>query len=134
MRLREQIVLKQEAVCYVTVARVEEIPPGQTRMLQVGQCLILLVNDQGAFYALQGLCGHQNLPLAGGKVWQGVLDCPWHHFQYDIRTGENLYPKCVYPLDALPHLRKQVSPLCIYPVRVVDEDLQVGVPESCHPG
>ncbi len=119
---------------YVTLTRVENLPPGQTRMVHVGQCPILLVNDRGAFYALQGLCGHQNLPLAGGKVWQGVLDCPWHHFQYDIRTGENLYPRRVYPLSALPHLRRQICPLRTYPVRVVNEEVQVGVPESCEPG
>lgn len=119
---------------YVTLARVDEIPLLQTRMLQVGQCPLLLVNDRGAFYALQGLCGHQNLPLVGGKVWQGVLDCPWHHFQYDIRTGENLYPKLIYPLNALPHLRQQVCPLRTYAVRVVDKHVQVEVPESCFPG
>lgn len=114
---------------YVTVARVEEIPPGQTQMVQVGEYLILLVNDRGEFYALQGLCSHQNLPLAGGKVWQGVLDCPWHHFQYDIRTGENLYPKKVYPLNALPHLNQQICSLRIYSVRVVNEEVQVEVAE-----
>lgn len=126
--------LEQEAVWYVTVARVEEIPPGQTRMVQVDQCYVLLVNDGGAFYALQGWCGHQSLSLAGAKVWQGVLDCPWHHFQYDIRTGENLYPRRVYPLNALPQLRQQLCPLRTYPVRVVNEDVQVGVSESCEPG
>ena len=120
---------KEQAVRYVTVARVEEILPGQTRMVEVEQCSILLVNDQGTFYALQGLCGHQNLPLVGGQVWRGVLDCPWHHFQYDIRTGENLYPRRVYPLNALPHLRQQVSSLMTYPVRVVDREVQLGVPE-----
>lgn len=114
---------------YVTVARVEEIPPGQTRMVKIGQCLILLVNEAGTFYALQGLCGHQNLPLEGGKVWQGVLDCPWHHFQYDIHTGENLYPRRVYPLDALPRLRQQVRSLRTYPVQVVDQNVQVRVSE-----
>jgi 3-phenylpropionate/trans-cinnamate dioxygenase ferredoxin component len=121
-------------VSYVTVARVEEIPLGQTRMVQVGICPILLVNDLGEFHALQGLCGHQNLPLAGAKVWQGVLDCPWHHFQYDIRTGENLYPKRIYPLNALPKLREQISSLRIYPVRIVDGKVQVRVPQSCELG
>lgn len=115
---------------YVTVARVDEIPPGQTRMVKISEYLILLVNDQGAFYALQGLCAHQNLPLAGGKVWQGVLDCPWHHFQYDIRTGENLYPKKVYPLNALPQLHQQLCSLHTYAVRVVDGEVQVEVPEG----
>jgi nitrite reductase/ring-hydroxylating ferredoxin subunit len=115
---------------YVTVVRVEEILPGQTRMVQVGQYSVLLVNDGGAFYALQGLCAHQKLPLVGGQVWQGVLDCPWHHFQYDIQTGENLYPRRVYPLDALPYLRDQISPLHTYPVQVVDGNVQVGVVEK----
>ncbi len=118
---------------YVTLAKVKEVLPGQTKAVQVGQCTILLVNDRGEFYALQSLCGHQNLPLVGSKVWQGVLDCPWHHFQYDIRTGENLYPKRVYPLNALPNLRQQIKPLCTYPVRVVNQKVQVGIPESCKP-
>jgi len=114
---------------FVTVARAVEIVPGQTRSIQIGGRLILLVNDGGCFYALQGLCGHQNLPLEGGTVWQGTIDCPWHHFQYDLQTGENLYPRRIYPLDALPRLRQQVRPLQTYPVRVVNDALQVGLPD-----
>lgn len=115
---------------YVTVARVEEVLPGQTLMVQLGQCSILLVNDGGTFYALQGLCAHQKLPLVGGQVWQGVLDCPRHHFQYDVRTGENLYPRRVYPLNALPHLHNQTGSLRTYPVRVFDGNVQVEVVEK----
>jgi 3-phenylpropionate/trans-cinnamate dioxygenase ferredoxin component len=114
-------------VQYITVTTVGAIPPGQMQMVQVGECPILIVNEEGVFYALQGLCAHQQLPLVGGKVWRGVLDCPWHHFQYDIRTGENLYPRRVYPLDALPQLRNQIAALQTYPVRVVGEEIQVGV-------
>ena len=121
----------ESEVHYVTVAKLEEVLPGQTQMVAIGKCQILLVNDGGAFYALQGMCGHQNLPLAGGKVWQGVLDCPWHHFQYDIQTGENLYPRQVYPLSVLPQLHQQVSPLVTYPVRVVAAVVQVGIPANC---
>ncbi len=116
---------------YVTVASVEQIPPGQTRLVQVGTCPILVIHDAGRFYALHGLCGHQNLSLAGGVVWQGVLDCPWHHFQYDIHTGENLYPKAVYPLQALPHLCRQIQPLPTYPVRLINGEVQVGVTADC---
>jgi len=119
---------------YIDVARVEAVRPGQAQVVQVGQCSILIVNDDGIFYALQGLCAHQSLPLAGGSVWQGVLDCPWHHFQYDLRTGENLYPRRVYPLNVLPHLRQQVAPLKTYRVRVVDGQIQVKVPRSCELG
>ena len=119
---------------YFTVARKEDIPPGKMRLVEVGQCLILVINECGEFYGLQGLCAHQDLPLAKGVVWRGVLDCPWHHFQYDIHTGENLYPRRVYPLDALPHLRQQLAPLQTYPVRIIDQNIQVEVPEGCELG
>lgn len=118
---------------YITVARQAEIAIGQMRLVEVGRCAILIINENGTFYALQGFCPHQGLPLVKGKVWQGVLDCPWHHFQYDIRTGENLYPQCVYPLDTLPRLRQQIAPLPTYPVRLVDRDVQVKVPDCCTP-
>ncbi len=114
-------------MAYVTVAKAAEIPSGQMRWVEMGQCSILVINQGGEFFALQGLCAHQGLPLAGSKVWQGVLDCPWHHFQYDIRTGENLYPRRVYPLDALPRLREQIAPLQTYPVRVVNQEVQVEI-------
>ncbi|PSB06191.1 Rieske (2Fe-2S) protein [filamentous cyanobacterium CCP1] len=110
---------------YVTVARVEDIPQGQTRLVEVEQQPVLLIHESDGFYAVEGLCSHQNLPLEGGQVWRGVLDCPWHHFQYDIRTGENLYPQRVYPLDALPQLRSQVNPLKTYPVRIVNQEIQI---------
>jgi len=114
-------------VCYVTVARVEDIPPGKTQLVQVEGLSILIVNDRGEFFALQGLCGHQKLSLARATVWQGVVDCPWHHFQYEIRTGENVYPRCVYPLETLPHLHQQLAPLRIYPVRIVEQYVQVKI-------
>lgn len=116
---------------YMTVATVGDLLPGETRLVEVGNCSILLINNEGQFYAVQGLCNHQSLPLEGGQLWQGVLDCPWHHFQYDIRTGENLYPRRVYPIDALPHLLQQVEPLKTYMVRIVDQDVQVEIPAEC---
>lgn len=36
----------------------------------------------------------------------------------------------VYPLDALPNLRPQVTVLRTYPIRVVDGHLQVGMPKQ----
>jgi nitrite reductase/ring-hydroxylating ferredoxin subunit len=42
-----------------------------------------------------------------------------HHFTYDVRTGENLFPKNVYPAS-MTHLRRQVIPLRTYRVRVED--------------
>lgn len=114
----------------VRVARLEEVPPGGTKLVWVDNIPIVLVNDAGTIYALYGLCSHQNNPLKGGNVWKGVLDCPWHHFQWDIRTGENVFPKNVYPLNAMPHLREQVRSLRTYSVSIVEDYVEVEMDEE----
>lgn len=118
-------------MAYVTVANVADIPVGQTCLVQVGQCAILIIHEAGEFFAIAGLCSHQHLSLAGAQVWRGVLDCPWHHFQYDIRTGENLYPRRVYPLETLPDLKQQILPLQTYPVRILNKDIQIDISARC---
>lgn len=110
--------------------RADELPPGSAKAARVGSLPIVLVNDEGQIYALYGLCSHQQRPLEGGTVWKGVLDCPWHHFQWDVRTGENIFPRNVYPLDSKPHLREQVRTLPTYPVSVVDGYVEVAVDEA----
>ena len=85
---------------------------------------MILANGEGTVYALDGVCPHQNNPLEGAEVWNHLLECPWHHFQFDIRTGENCYPKNVYPVD-MPHLGKQVRSLDTYPVEVRDGEVWV---------
>jgi nitrite reductase/ring-hydroxylating ferredoxin subunit len=116
-------------VRYVPVARMDELPADRAVALTVAGLSLVLVRSDGQCYALQGRCPHQDLTLAGARVWQGVLDCPWHHFTYDVRTGENLYPRHTYPLCAQPQLGRQVVPLCTYPVRLVAGAIEVGLPD-----
>ncbi len=117
-----------EAIRYVDCTTLDQLAPGASKLFWVDAWPILIINEQGQIYALYGLCGHQHLSLEGGQVWQGVIDCPWHHFQYDLKTGENLYPKRVYPLQHLPHLGEQVKSLPTFPVRLMNHRIQVGVP------
>jgi nitrite reductase/ring-hydroxylating ferredoxin subunit len=30
-------------------------------------------------------------------MWGDAVDCPLHHYLFDLRTGSNLYPVPVYP-------------------------------------
>ncbi len=77
----------------------------------------MLANWGGEIYALSGICPHQHNPLEGARVCDYLLDCPWHHFQFDVRTGENHYPRNVYPKD-VPYLQAQLGSLRTYPVEV----------------
>lgn len=69
---------------------------------------IVLCRVEGKICALAGICTHEDLPLEGGTVEDGVLTCPWHGAQYDVRTGRVL---------ALPAIR----PVEVFPVRVDDD-------------
>jgi nitrite reductase (NADH) small subunit len=73
----------------VTVARVEDVPPGTVKAVQAGEEPIALANVDGTFYATQGECLHLRGPLGEGKLDNSYLRCPWHGWTYDVRTGKN---------------------------------------------
>jgi nitrite reductase/ring-hydroxylating ferredoxin subunit len=74
---------------FVPVARVEDVPPGTITGVQVGDEEIALAHCEGGFYAVQGHCIHLQGPLGEGHLEGCVLTCPWHGWQYDVRTGQN---------------------------------------------
>lgn len=111
------------------IARVEEIPPGRTLYREVHGYAILLVNYRGTFHALGGICPHQDRPMVGASLWEDKVECPWHHFQFEILTGENHYPRNVYP-KGIPELEKQVRPLPKYRVLVRDGVVYISLPAT----
>jgi nitrite reductase/ring-hydroxylating ferredoxin subunit len=63
-------------------------------------------------------------PLEGATMWDNLIDCPFHHFQYDVTTGENYFPRNVYPKD-YERLESQVRLLKTYIVEVREGDVWV---------
>ena len=51
--------------------------------------MVALFNVAGEFYALDGVCPHQGGPLGKGQLNQCLLSCPWHGWQFDVRSGQN---------------------------------------------
>jgi 3-phenylpropionate/trans-cinnamate dioxygenase ferredoxin subunit len=100
--------------------------PGQTRYCALDSGPVLPANFEGFIYALSGICPPQLNPLDGAMLWGPLIDCPFHHFQYDCRRGENYFPCNVYPQD-LQHLRKQLGPLKRYVVRIEEGEIWVDV-------
>ena len=78
-----------------SVARVNEIPPGTIAALQVDGEDIAVANVGGEFFATQGHCLHLQGPLGEGRLEGPVLSCPWHGWQYDVRTGENEFDRAI---------------------------------------
>jgi nitrite reductase/ring-hydroxylating ferredoxin subunit len=56
---------------FVTVATVEEIPPGTGRTVEVQGVWIALFNVDGSFYAIDNTCPHAGGPLGEG-LWRAT--------------------------------------------------------------
>jgi len=77
------------------VARVEDIPPGTITAVEVDEQTIAIANVGGEFFATQHACLHLHGPLSQGRLEGAVLSCPWHVWQYDVRTGKNEFDHAI---------------------------------------
>lgn len=71
----------------IDVVALTEVPEGEAYGFNLEGTEIVLCNVDGEIYALQGMCTHEDLPLDGGEVDDGVLTCEWHGAAFDICTG-----------------------------------------------
>ena len=71
------------------VASVNDLQPGEGKVLNVNGTAIALFNLNGNFYATQNTCPHRGGPLGEGKLDEdGVVTCPWHGYAFYVTTGE----------------------------------------------
>jgi 3-phenylpropionate/trans-cinnamate dioxygenase ferredoxin subunit len=75
---------------FVKVARADEIAPGEKKIVEVDGVLVVVVNLDGHFYAIEDVCTHDGGPLGEGELDGCELICPRHGARFDVRTGEAL--------------------------------------------
>ena len=78
---------------WITVAQAADCPPGSLRELVAADRIIALFNIDGTFYALDGICPHQGGPLGKGCLTGAIVTCPWHGWQFDVRSGQHQLSK-----------------------------------------
>ena len=98
----------------VTVARVDEIPPGTISVREVNGKRIALCNVNGRFYAIDYVCTHDGGPLDQGVLEDRLVECPRHGAKFDVTTGR-------------PVTLPAVVPVKTYPVEVDGDDVKVAV-------
>lgn len=120
--------MKEREGCTVAlypVAAVEELPAGSSKVFEVQGRSIGVYNVKGEYYAVHNYCPHQGAELCKGPVCgttlesrvyefnygrdQEILRCPWHGWEFDLKTGKSLFSERV-------RVRK-------YPVLVVDNQV-----------
>ena len=77
---------------FITVATVDEIPPGERLIVEIGRRWVAIFNLDGNFHAIEDRCTHDDGPLAEGEVVGCQVICPRHGARFDIRDGKVL--KC----------------------------------------
>lgn len=74
---------------FVKVAKVDDIPAGASRLVEVEDVRVALFNLDGVFYAIEDVCTHDGGPLVEGEIVDGCqVMCPRHGAHFDIRTGK----------------------------------------------
>ncbi len=96
---------------FYKAAKKQDIEPGQSAVANVQGIPIALFNVEGSFYALHNLCPHRGGPLGEGELSGSEVTCPWHAWQFDVKTGQN---------PESPH-----SKVKTYPVKVEGDDILV---------
>jgi len=74
---------------FVRVSALSDIPPGTGKCVEVNGKPIALFNVAGTVHAVDNECLHRQGPLAEGELEGHIVTCPWHGWQYDVRTGVN---------------------------------------------
>lgn len=91
------------------VGRLEEIPEDACHLVQVGDRVVGVIRVGERLHAFENRCRHQGGPVCLGRVLGKLeeiladdrsvvgerlsdgelhLICPWHGWEYDIKTGE----------------------------------------------
>ena len=51
---------------------------------------VAVFNVDGEYYAIDNFCPHKGAALSEGGLCGHVVECGWHGWQFDVRSGECL--------------------------------------------
>ena len=75
----------------IIIGRVEDLPLGRSAIVDLPDGLELaLFNIDGKIHAIENFCPHKGAPLAEGRLSGYTIECGWHGWCFDVRTGECL--------------------------------------------
>ena len=82
---------------WIEACAADDIEPEDViRFDHQGRSLAIYRSPDGAYYATEGHCTHEQAHLADGLVLDHVIECPKHNGRFDYRTGAALgAPACI---------------------------------------
>ena len=107
--------LSSEALEFVEVCSVEDLPSGERLFVDIDGLPIVVFQVAGKYFAIADVCSHDNGPLGDGDLDGFEVSCPRHGARFDIRNGK----ACMLPA---------VENIPAYPARVVAGKIEIGIP------
>jgi 3-phenylpropionate/trans-cinnamate dioxygenase ferredoxin subunit len=100
----------------VVVGSVEDLPPGEVKIVRDGQLAVGVYNCDGEFYAIEDRCSHDDGPLAEGEFDASActVECPRHGSLFDLSSGR-------------PKTLPAYSPVRTFPATVEDDTIVLEV-------
>lgn len=89
-----------------------EIPASGTHVVELSGKRVLICRSASGIHAMDEICPHQMLSLAGGRVRGNFIMCPHHGARFNLEDGRSLSPLTPNPLQ-------------LYETRVVGDELEI---------
>ena len=98
------------------VCPVEELPPGEMKIVTAGLVSVGVYNLDGTYYAIEDRCSHDDGPLAEGPFDADActVECPRHGSLFDLTSGR-------------PKTLPAYQPVTTYPVTIEDDTVKLEV-------
>lgn len=86
----ESLKPRRPSLVWHPVFAATDLARGSVRVVDVDGDQVLVANLDGEHYAYRDGCPGSPLTLGSGRVDGGVLVCPWHACEFDLRGGRRL--------------------------------------------
>jgi 3-phenylpropionate/trans-cinnamate dioxygenase ferredoxin subunit len=109
------IEVDQAKLEYIPVASIDELKEGERLFIEIDEKPIVILNLTGQYYAIADVCSHDDGPVGEGTLEGFEIICPRHGARFDVRTGKVIALPAFIDIPA-------------YPVRLVGDQIEIGIP------
>ena len=87
---------------WIDLAPAGDVPPGEHRAYEAAGWFVVVYHVQGALYALEDRCTHDDNPIEDGMVEGLEVICPRHGARFCLKSGAALTPPAYEPVKTFP--------------------------------
>jgi 3-phenylpropionate/trans-cinnamate dioxygenase ferredoxin component len=107
---------------WVEVARLDELPKGSMKRIEIDSHRYLIVNAEGTIYAVDDRCSHEDISLYLGCIQGENIKCSLHGSRFSLKTGEPLEDPATESIGTY-HIKIEAEMIFIHPKTVSTQNL-----------